>query len=100
MVYDQVDKLNLASAKCLPCKKGRQRPFSSLSVHANQRTSEYAKALRLSLGTVEIVRSANSTLNKDAFELVEIACSQGLVHPQLADRDVILVSSQERLRFG
>src|SRR5439155_20699663 len=92
-------KLYLVRTECLLCEESCQRLLGGPAVHAHEGPNEQTQALRLALRAVDVLGHSDAALNEHSLQLVQIGCSECLVHPQFVDRDVILMSTQVRLRL-
>ena len=100
MVEDQVDEFDLVRAERLAGKEAGECLLGGFTIHADQRAHKEPEPLALRLGQFDRIRPADAAFGKHSLQLGQVGRRQGLVHPQFADRDVVLVRAQEGLRLG
>jgi hypothetical protein len=100
MVDDQVHELDLVGGSDLPARKPASTSFAaSRSRPTSERTKSPSPCDSL-VGALRCPPPPHTALGKHAFQLGEIGGVSGLVHPQLVDRNMVLMRAQERLRLG
>src|SRR5205823_5243209 len=96
VVDDEVHELDLVRPESPAREERGERLLRGLAVESDERPYEEAEAVALLLRFAHVIRAAGAALREHAFQLVEIGAGQGPVHPELPDRDVVLVRAQER----